>query len=398
MGKLNAIKVRTAKPGRHGDGGGLFLVVTPAGTRSWVLRVVVAQAIGGKRAPGRRRDIGLGSTTDVSLAEAREKAAVLRKAAHAGLDPVAERDRELASIPTFREAAEACHSARAAGWTDRTAAAFLATLKLHAFPTIGNQRVDAIGERDIVAVLSPLWTAKPSAARKMRQRIGTVLDFAKGNGWRATGAPRDGLRPLLSKQAKAGNFASMPYADVPAFVARLRGETETSGRLALLFTILTAARSGEVRSARWSHIDLEAAIWTRPAALMKGGEAHVVTLSPAALSVLRTAAAQRTTVADCLVFPGSGDRPLSDMTLSKVLRAGGYDATVHGFRASFRTWAAEQMPTIPDAVAEAALAHVVPDAVVRAYQRAKFLEMRRTLLTAWGNYCEGQSNVLRLAS
>lgn len=396
MPKLNVLRVKTAKPGRHGDGGGLFLVVTPSGSRSWVLRVVVARVQAGGRVKGQRRDIGLGSAGEVSLAEAREKAAVLRKVAHAGGDPIAERDRGLAAIPTFREAAEACHAARKAGWTVRTANAFLATLKLHVFPSIGNQRVDAIDERDIVAVLSPVWTSKPSAGRKLRQRISIVLDFAKGHGWRTTGAPREGLRPLLSKQARAGNFASMPYAEVPGFVAELCIQSQTMGRLALLFVILTAARSGEVRSARWSHVDLERFNWTRPAELMKSDDEHVVTLSPPAISLLRLAAARRMTNADCLIFPGSGGRPLSDMTLSKVLRDGGYAATVHGFRSSFRTWAAEQMPTVPDAVAEAALAHVVPDAVVRAYQRAKFMDLRRSLLTAWGNFCQDQSSIARL--
>jgi integrase len=296
--------------------------------------------------------------------------------------------------PTFKEAAEACHKALSAGWRDRHADAFLATLKLHVFPKMGSLRVDSVDEKDIVAVLSPLWTTKPAAARKLRQRIGTVLDFAKGSGWRSTGAPRDGLRPLLSKQARSGNFASMTYPDVPAFVASLNDQSDTVERIALLFTILTAARSGEVRSARWSHIDLDAKEWRRPAGLMKSGEAHVVTLSPAALAVLKRTQVLRTTLADALVFPGSGGRPLSDMTMSKIVRPLG--VTVHGFRASFRTWAAEKMPTSPEAVAEAALAHLVPDQVVRAYQRAKFMEMRRTLLDAWGAFVEGHSNVLRL--
>ncbi|MEO6092862.1 MAG: site-specific integrase [Novosphingobium sp.] len=259
---------------------------------------------------------------------------------------------------------------------------------------MGTLRVDSVDEKDIVAVLSPLWTTKPAAARKLRQRIGTVLDFAKGSGWRSTGAPRDGLRPLLSRQARSGNFASMPYGDVPAFFADQNEKADTAGRLALLFTILTAARSGETRSAMWSHIDLDAKEWRRPAELMKSGEAHVVTLSPAALAVLKRAQVLRATTRDALLFPGSGGRPLSDMTMSKIVKPLG--VTVHGFRSSFRTWAAENMPTIPEAVAEAAMAHLVPDQVVRACQRAKFLEIRRTLLDAWGSFVEGHSTVLRL--
>ena len=340
---------------------------------------------------GRRRDIGLGSISDLTLEEARDKSRELRKVARAGGDPIAARDKKDEVPPSFREAAEACHKALSAGWADRHAKAFLSTLKLHVFPRMGNLRVDSIDEKDIVAALSPLWTTKPAAARKLRQRIGTVLDFAKGSGWRATGAPRDGLRPLLAKQARAGNFASMPYAEVPAYFAEQNGKTETAGRLALLFTILTGARSGEVREAKWSQIDLEAKVWRRPAEMMrKTGEAHTITLSPPAISILKRAALLRTTQADCLVFPGVGGGMMSDMTISKIVKPTGF--TVHGFRSSLRTWAAERMPSIPEAVAEAALAHVIPDQVIRAYQRAKFLEMRRTLLDAWGRYVTGNSD------
>lgn len=385
MGKLTALKVKHAKPGRHGDGGGLYLLVSQAGAKSWMLRVVVSTAKGPKR-----RDLGLGAVDLVTLDEAREKARELRKIAREGGDPVAARDKREIAAPTFKEAAEACHESLAAGWADRHAAAFLSTLKLHVFPKIGAVRVNAIDEKDILSVLSPIWNAKPAAARKLRQRIGLVLDYAKGHGWRSTGAPRDSLRPMLPKQVRSGNFASMPYEEVPAFVAKVEGAAETMGRLALLFSILTAARSGEVREALWSHIDLAAGEWNRPAGLMrKTGEAHTVTLSPEAIAVLERAKALRKIKADCLVFPGKAGAMMSDMTMAKVVRPTGY--TVHGFRSSFRTWAAERMPSIPEAVAEAALSHLIPDKVVRAYQRAKFLEMRRTLLDAWGRYAAGSS-------
>ncbi|WP_293942888.1 site-specific integrase [Sphingomonas sp.] len=387
MAGLTALKVKTAKAGRHGDGAGLYLLVSETGARSWVLRVQVG---------GKRRDIGLGALSDATLEEARDKARDLRKAARAGLDPIAMRDKAKLTIPTFKVAAEACHGARKAGWKMRHADAFLSTLKLHVFPKIGSLRVDSIDEKDIVAVLSPLWREKPAAARKLRQRIGTVLDFAKGSGWRSMGAPRDGLRPLLSKQDRPGNFASMPYSEVPVFMTELIDKTDTAGRLALQFTMLTAARSGEVRSAMWSHVDLDARTWTRPASLMKNGQEHVITLSPTAIAVLGRAKKIRTTLADASIFPGSGGRMLSDMSISKAMRDAGRSETVHGFRSSFRTWAAEQMPTMPEAVCEAALAHVVPDQVVRAYQRAKFVEMRRKLLDAWGDFCTGHSNVLSL--
>ena len=336
---------------------------------------------------GRRRDLGLGGFPDVGLEEAREKARALRKLAASGADLVAARDKERVVIPTFREAAEACHKAREKGWAPRHAKAFLATLELHVYPIMGKLRVDSVDEKDIVATLSPVWHTKPSAARKLRQRIGVVLDYAKGSGWRTSGAPRDGLRPLLAKQAKAGNFAAVPYEEVPALFGKLGASDTSNGRLALLFTILTAARSGEVRAMKWSHLDLPRKLWVRPAALMKTGDAHSVTLSPQALAILEAAAGRRSVKSDCLVFSGTSDRPMSDMTLSKALRTAGRLETVHGFRSSFRDWAAERMPEIPDAVAEAALAHVVPDKVVAAYKRTNFIEMRRELVDAWGRYC-----------
>jgi integrase len=309
--------------------------------------------------------------------------------ARAGGDPIAARDKREIVPPSFEEAARECHKALAPGWGERHSSAFLSTLQLHAFPKIGRLRVDSIDEKDLLAVLSPLWSAKPAAARKMRQRLGAVLDFAKGHGWRATGAPRDGLRPLLARQAEAGNFASMPYQELPSFVAKVDAAGDTAGRLALLFTIYTAARSGEVRSALWSHIDLAAAEWHRPGKLMKNGKPHTVTLSPEALGILERASRLRTSDKDCFVFPGMGGRHMSDMTINKLVKPTGF--TTHGFRATFRTWTAERMANIPEAVAETALAHTIPDQVVRAYQRAKFIEMRRTLLDAWGRYAAGSS-------
>ena len=384
MPNLNAKAVERAVAGRHSDGQGLYLLVSETGAKSWVLRIQVA---------GRRRDLGLGSTSQLSLAEARDKSRELRKAAKSGADPIAHRDKEKAHIPSFQAAVVACHAARQRGWAPRHADAFLAMLKLHAFPRIGSLRVDSVDEKDIVAVLSPLWHDRPAAARKLRQRINTVLDYAKGSGWRSAGAPRDGLRPLLSKQAKGGNFPSMPYEHVPEYYQAVRDQSPTMGRRGLLFVILTAARSGEVRSARWSQLDIDAGTWTRPAGMMKGGDEHTVTLSTPALRLLKEAHAFRADKDDELVFPGTGGRPLSDMTLLKIVKAHGGGFSVHGFRSSFRTWAAEQMPLIPEAVAEAALAHAVPDAVVRAYQRAKFIQLRKQLLEYWGAFLEGNSEL-----
>jgi integrase len=390
VAKLTTKAVERSKPGRHADGQGLYLLVSGTAAKSWVLRVQVH---------GRRRDIGLGSIAELTLAEARDKARELRRIAKSGGDPIAARDREKAHVPTFEVAADVCHKeGPPSRWQKRHADAFISSLKQHAFPRMGRLLVDSIDENSIVAVLAPLWHEKPAAARKVRQRITTVLDFAKVSGWRLTGAPNISPRASLGKQPSSGNFAAMPYADVPEFVATLRSKPISAGRLALVFAILTAARSGEVRAARWSHIDLEARTWTRPAELMKSREPHVVTLSPAAVAMLELAKQLRTLSSADLVFPGANSRPLADMTLLKIVKADAGPFTVHGFRAAFRTWAAEQMPTIPDAVAEAALAHAVPDAVVRAYQRAKFIDLRRTLLDAWAAFVDGQSNVVRLAS
>lgn len=392
MAKLTALKVKHAKPGRHGDGGGLYLLVAPpgktsraaSGSKSWMLRTVVETRNGKER-----QDIGLGSAELVTLEEAREKARKLRKVARAGGNPRAVRDHREEIAPSFKEAAKACHKAKAPGWSVRNADSFLSSLELHIFPKIGKLRVDAVTDRDIAAALSPVWTDKPAIARKLRARVGLVLTYAKAAGWRTEGAPRDTLSTLLPKQQAEGNFASMDYKSVPAFFAKLDAKGDTSARLALMLQILTAARHGEVRSARWSHFDLGAAEWHRPAELMKSDEAHTVTLSSESLAVLERAKVLRTTERDCLVFPNRSGEQLSDNALSKIVRPTGF--TAHGFRSSFRTWAAEQMSSIPEAVAESALAHKVPDKVVRAYNRAKFLDLRRTLLDAWGRYVAGTS-------
>ncbi|SEQ48297.1 tyrosine-type recombinase/integrase [Sphingobium sp. YR768] len=387
MGKLTVVSARSAKAGRHADGAGLYLLVKPTGAKSWLLRVQVG---------GERRDIGLGGFSDLTLAEAREAAARLRKVARTGGDPIKERDKDRRPVPPFRKAADECHAELSKGWTDKYAAAFLASLKEHAVPSLGNIRVDHIEASTIRDALAPIWIEKPVIARKVRQRIGTVLNFAKSKGWRATEAPTRSVSVGLSRQPKGKNFAAMPYVEVPGFFTDTQGKVETVGRMALLFTIATAARSGEVRTALWSHIDLEAKVWRRPAELMKSREAHEVTLSPVAIEILERAAPLRATGADCLIFPGTRGKPISDMTLTKVMRDAGKAYTVHGFRSSFRDWAAEKMPSIPDPVAEAALAHAVPDKVVAAYKRTAFMQMRRELLDAWGRYAVGESNVVKL--
>lgn len=383
MGKLTALAVKNAKAGRHGDGLGLYLLVKPSGARSWMLRV---------QQDGKRRDIGLGSIAALSLSEAREKAAVLRKHALNGRDPIAERDRDRRPTPTFREAFKATHEALKRGWSEKNAASFLTSLETYAAPALGDLRVDTIEASHIRDMLDPIWTTVPETARKVRMRVAAVLNFAHSKGWRPMEAPTRSITVGLSKRPEGGNYASMPYADVPAYVAKLKGKAPATGRSALLFQILTAARSGEVRSARWKHIDLAAGDWNRPADLMKGRKAHTVTLNVAALALLEERKRAATPKPDDLIFPSRSGEMLSDMTLSKVLRDMDLPYTPHGFRSSFRNWAAEKMVGTPDAVAEAALAHIEPSKVKRAYLRTQHIPLRRELLQAWGEYINSRQS------
>ncbi|VXC48652.1 tyrosine-type recombinase/integrase [Sphingomonas sp. 8AM] len=380
MGKLTALAVKNAKPGRHGDGAGLYLLVSSTGAKSWMIRI---------QQNGKRRDIGLGSVAALSLSEARQRAVDLRKHALNGRDPIAERDRDKRATPTFKEAVKSTHAALKKGWVEKNAAAFLTSLETYAYPTLGNLQVDTIEAGHIRDMLEPIWTTKPELARKVRTRVGQVLNFSHSKGWRATEAPGRSITVGLSKQPAGKNFKAMPYAAVPAFVRSLRSSAATVGRQALMFQILTAARPGEVRSARWGQIDFEGRDWNRPAETMKGGEAHTVTLNAAAIALLEEVRGGRTTKPDELIFSGQRGAMMSNMTMNKVLRSAGQAYDAHGFRSSFRDWAAEQMPDLPDPVAEAALAHAVPDMVVRAYKRTTFIEMRRVLLEAWSSFVVG---------
>jgi integrase len=392
---LTTLQVRNAKPGRHSDGKGLYLLVKPSGARSWVLRVQV---------DGTRRDYGIGSVDlserradaipiplakrrRLTLKEARDKAEEGRSLAKAGLDPVALWRRTAETVPTFETAARQYHTNSRDGWKNpKHAAQWLSTLETYAFPLLGRLQPDEVDAPKIWAVLGPIWQAKPETARRVRQRIATVLDYAKAHGWRATEAPMRALAQIASKQqAKKGHFAAIPYADLPALITKVQGEETTSGRLALMFAIVTAARSGEVRGATWSEIDLAAARWTVPAGRMKAREEHVVPLSDSAIAILRAAAASSPGRPEDPLFPGTRNQPLSDATLSKALRVAGCAATVHGMRSAFRDWVAEQTK-FPGEWAEAALAHALPNKVEAAYRRTRFVEQRRKLMAAWSDY------------
>jgi integrase len=386
MGKLTAMAVKAAvkEPGRYGDGEGLFLEVRKPGTGSWIVRV---------QKDGRRRDIGLSSLSKVSLALARERAAAVRTQVEMGLDPLMERERA-SGLPIFRKAATLLMAEQKKTWKNaKHGAQWLATLEAYVFPTMGELRVDRIETGHVRDALGPIWIEKPETARRVRQRIGAVLDFAVGKNWRSHGMDMRIVSKALPRQPKErGRFEAMPYADVPDFIAMLR-ERVSMGRLALEALILTAARSGEIRGARWGELDLEAGKWTVPAERMKAGKEHVVALSKAAISVFERAMALRIANSD-LVFPGATrGKSMSDMTLTKVLRDAGLKVTAHGFRSSFRDWAAEQT-NIPGEVAGAALAHAIPNRVEAAYRRTNFLEKRRDLMERWGRFCVGSEGTV----
>ena len=382
MGKLTALQVKAAKePGRYQDGDGLMLLVKKSGARSWLLRIQVN---------GARRDFGLGSANAVSLAEARQKAEDYRRMARQGIDPLdvkKQQEKDAQRIPSFSEAAVETHKEQSPAWRNaKHSTQWISTLERYVFPHIGPRPIDSIEASDIRDLLMHIWLEKPETARRVRQRIGTVLDWAHAKGLRPHEAPMRSINKGLPRQPRRDNhMAAMPYMDVPTFMTTLR-KSDTMGRLALRFTILTAARSGEVRGATWKELDLKSGVWKIPGNRMKAGREHLSPLSNEAKNILKRVG-QISQDPDHLVFPGTQNRPLSDMTLTKVLRDAEIATfTVHGFRSSFRDWAAEQTEFAGDVV-EAALAHTVSNKVEAAYRRTNYLEKRRNLMNLWGRYC-----------
>ncbi len=351
---------------------------------------------------GKRRDFGLGSAADLTLAEARDKADSLRKLAKSGVDPVAVKKAAMVAevaVPTFKQAAMTVHAEQKAGWkSGKHQAQWLATLNLYIFSVIGEMPVGQVDSAAIRDLLLPIWLDIPETARRVRRRIGSVLDWAHAKGFRPAEAPMRSISKGLPRQPKRdGHYASLPYDEAPAMMTKL-SEVDTVGRLALRLLILTAARSGEVRGATWNGFNLQAATWTIPANRIKAGKTHIIPLSPSALAVLETAGEHRiSTKGEEVVFPGWKRKPMSDVTMAKVLRtAGGGNSIVHGFRSSFRDWAAEMTGT-PGEVVEAALAHSVANKVEAAYRRTNYLEKRRPLMDAWASYLsETAANVVRL--
>jgi integrase len=382
--KLTARQAATSKPGRYGDGGGLYLIVSPSGARKWVLRFSFS---------GKVTEMGLGSAETVSLADARGKATETQKQLKSGLNPI-EVKRQAAAVkagkPTFGRVADNLIEAKKAEWRNtKHLDQWKSSLEKNA-AQLRSRSVDEIDTAAILAVLKPLWQEKPETASRVRGRIEAVLDAAKAQGHRSGENPaawRGHLSHLLPKRARhtRGHHAAMSYREVPEFMAGLR-ERDGFASLALEFAILSAARSGEVYGARWSEIDLAAKIWAIPAKRMKAARDHRVPLSERAIAILRDLAKVKT---GPFVFPSPrGTKPLSHVAMATVMKRMGVEGpTVHGFRSAFRDWAGNET-NFPRELAEAALAHVIGDKAEQAYRRDDALERRRTMMEAWAKWCE----------
>lgn len=393
---LSAVFVRqVSNPGKYADGHGLYLLVQPNGSKQWIQRLTIR---------GKRTDMGLGGAAYITLAEAREAALTNKRLARAGGDPL-QAKREAQAVLTFEEASRKVHEIHKPTWRNaKHAAQFISTLETYAFPKMGARKVAEVSTSDLLAVLQPIWLDKPETARRVRQRIGTVMKWAVAQGWRQDN-PAENIGQALPKQEKTkAHRKALPYGEVRDCIDVVNASRAwPATKLALEFLILTASRSGEVRGARWDEIEFQggdtaktakAAIWNVPAARMKAKKPHRVPLSARALEILSEAEALRGQSG--LVFPSMRDKPLSDMTLSKLVKEQGFDVDVHGFRTSFRTWAQEQT-NFPREVAEAALAHVVKSKVEAAYARSDHFEKRRKMLESWAGYLAlRQGEVVRL--
>jgi integrase len=371
--------VRHLKKGRYADGHGLYLFVEENGAKRWIWRGVIK---------GRRRDLGLGSVALVLLAEARAEALRIKMLVWKGGDPREERRRQRKIVPTFRQAAKEVHAAHAATFrNEKHKAQWLSSLEADVFPVFGERTVDTVESADILRALTPIWNAKPETARRLKQRIRVVLDWAKASGHRSGDNPVDGVTLVLPRSKKEQkHHPALPYAEVPAFLSTVgTADATMATKLAFEFLILTAARTSEVLLARWDEIDLEGKAWTIPAVRMKAERVHRVPLSARCVELLESAKA----IADGgpFVFPGRSPKaPLSNMAFLMLLRRiGRTDITAHGFRSSFRDWAAEKS-SAPRAVVEAALAHVVRDKTEAAYFRSDLFDLRRKLMDNWAKF------------
>lgn len=388
--ELTALAVQMMrKPGMHFVGGvsGLALNVLKTGGRTWVLRAMIG---------GKRRDMGLGGYPDLSLAEAREAARAARAKIREGIDPIDERKAARIALyaaqgklKTFEECAEEFVSTHETAWKNpKHRQQWRNTLANYVYPKIGRLAVQDVGLTHVMAILEPIWQTKTETAKRVRGRLEDVLDWAITREYRSGPNPAqwrgylDKLLPSPGKVGKRKHFAALPFAEMGAFMARLR-TMDGVGARALEFAILTAARSGEVRGATWAEIDLEGRVWTIPAERMKAGKEHRVPLSGAAIALL---AALPHMAGTDLVFASSKGTPLSDMTLTALLRRMEAKATAHGFRSTFRDWASE-LTDYPHDVCEMALAHTVESKVEAAYRRGDLFERRKAMMTDWAAFC-----------
>lgn len=395
--ELTALEVkRLTQPGLHAVGtvAGLRLRVKPSGARSWILRTMIGT---------RRAEVGLGGYPTVSLAQALDYAREARQAIRGGIDPAAARRAKRTTVEwTFEKTAAAYIAAHRAGWKSaKHADQWGNTLAAYAFPVFGAKHVRDVSKGDVLAAIEPLWSTKNETATRVRNRVELVLAYAVQRELRPEGlnparwrGNLDAALPKPGKVAKVEHHAALPIDQMHAFMERLR-KADGMGARALEFSILTAARSGEVRGATWSEIDLQAGVWSVAALRMKSNRAHRVPLSDKALELLE--ALPRMEGTD-LVFFGQGDKPLSDMTLTATLRRMKVPATAHGFRSTFRDWASERTAVSPE-VAEMALAHAVGDATEAAYRRGDLFEKRRELMTQWAGFIDtppAKGNVLAI--
>ena len=387
INQLTALKVQKIKqPGYHADGGGLFLQVSQAGGKSWIFVYSLR---------GRSREMGLGSASRVSLAEARDERNRCNRLLREHNDPIEDRKRKRAAAAladgatvTFREAAAAYCAAHRAGLKNRKfAAQWVSTLATYAEPVLGNLSVSDINTGHVHRVLEPIWSTKSGTASKLRGRIESVLDWARVKGYRDGENPArwrgnlDHLLPKPSKVRKVEHYAALPYAELPALMAKLRRQQGSAAR-ALEFTILTAARLTEARNATAQEIDHSTKIWTVPGERMKGGQVHRVPLCRRALELAGMGS-------DKHLFPSRyfSDKAISETRLRELLHHLGHsDITIHGFRSTFKDWARERT-RFENYVSEAALAHSTADRVEAAYARSDVLEKRRQLMDAWADFC-----------
>lgn len=388
---LTPLAVKSAKPGRHADGGGLHLLVKESGARSWVYRFMLS---------GKSRDIGLGTAgpDGISLADARDARDALRLKVKTGIDPLEERQRDAAEAlaaaqaakvagMTFKAVAETYIGANEGSWrNDKHRQQWKNTLATYVYPVIGELPVAEVGTAHVLQILEPIWKTKAETASRVRGRMETILDAAKARGYRDGENParwRGHIAQILPVRSRLtrGHHKALPYDAIPAFVGALH-QREAVAALALEFTILSAARTGEVIGGKWDEVDLEKAIWTIPASRMKAGKEHRVPLSPRAVEILKATQGLRKE----WLFPANKGGSMSGMAMSMLLRRMKVDVTVHGFRSGFRDWSAECTGYAHE-VAEMALAHTIENKVERAYRRGDLFDKRRRLMDDWATYC-----------